>query len=226
MAIPVEEAIAALSTFSLEDEQPDVQGLAVLLSSERYATNSPIEYSDVAAYRLSLGEDTKAINQLNTLIQEGKEMASLLYTYRSCVKALPQLPDSMKHSQADLYLETYQVLDLEMSRLREIQRWQASAASKLAADMQRFSRPERLVNGPTITHFWSMLKLLDVLVQLDHLKNAKASIPNDFSWYKRTFTQVSTQWQDTDTMREELDDLQVARLSCLIFFTKFCYVGS
>ncbi|VAI09811.1 unnamed protein product [Triticum turgidum subsp. durum] len=183
MAIPVEEAIAALSTFSLEDEQPDVQGLAVLLSSERYATNSPIEYSDVAAYRLSLGEDTKAINQL--------------------------LPDSMKHSQADLYLETYQVLDLEMSRLREIQRWQASAASKLAADMQRFSRPERLVNGPTVTHFWSMLKLLDVLLQLDHLKNAKASIPNDFSWYKRTFTQVSTQWQDTDTMREELDDLQI-----------------
>ncbi|CAD6209520.1 unnamed protein product [Miscanthus lutarioriparius] len=190
MAIPVEEAIAALSTFSLEDEQPDVQGLAVLLSNERYATNSPIEYSDVAAYRLSLGEDTKAINQLNTLIQEGKEMASLLYTYRSCVKALPQLPDSMKHNQADLYLETYQVLDLEMSRLREIQRWQASSASKLAADMQRFSRPERLVNGPTITHFWSMLKLLDVLLQLDHLKNAKASLPNDFSWYKRTFTQV------------------------------------
>jgi hypothetical protein len=27
----------------------------------------------------------------NTLIQEGKEMASLLYTYRSCVKALPQV---------------------------------------------------------------------------------------------------------------------------------------
>lgn len=42
-----------------------------------------------------------------------------------------QLPDSMKHSQADLYLETYQVLDLEMSRLREIQRWQASASSKV-----------------------------------------------------------------------------------------------
>uniref|UniRef100_A0A166D3Z6 CYRIA/CYRIB Rac1 binding domain-containing protein n=1 Tax=Daucus carota subsp. sativus TaxID=79200 RepID=A0A166D3Z6_DAUCS len=115
----------------------------------------------------------------------------------------------MKHSQADLYLETYQVLDLEMSRLREIQRWQASAASKLAADMQRFSRSERRINGPTVTHLWSMLKLLDVLVQLDHLKNSKASIPNDFSWYKRTFTQVSIQWQDTDSMREELDDLQI-----------------
>lgn len=209
MAVPVEEAIAALSTFSLEDEQQEVQGAGLWVSSERGATESPIEYSDVSAYRLSLSEDTKALNQLNALIQEGKEMASVLYTYRSCVKALPQLPDSMKQSQADLYLETYQVLDLEMSRLREIQRWQASAASKLAADMQRFSRPERRINGPTITHLWSMLKLLDVLVQLDHLKNAKASIPNDFSWYKRTFTQVSIQWQDTDSMREELDDLQI-----------------
>ncbi|KAJ6877232.1 protein PIR, partial [Populus alba x Populus x berolinensis] len=209
MAVPVEEAIAALSTFSLEDEQAEVQGAGVLVSSERGATNSPIEYTDVSAYRLSLSEDTKALNQLNGLIQEGKEMASVLYTYRSCVKALPQLPESMKQSQADLYLETYQVLDLEMSRLREIQQWQASASSKLAADMQRFSRPERRINGPTITHLWTMLKLLDVLVQLDHLKNAKASIPNDFSWYKRTFTQVSVQWQDIDSIREELDDLQI-----------------
>lgn len=209
MAVPIEEAIAALSTFSLEDDQPEIQGPGFWVSTERGATISPIEYSDVSAYRLSLSEDTKAINQLNLLIREGKEMGSVLYTYRSCVKALPQLPDSMKQSQADLYLETYQVLDLEMSRLREIQRWQASASSKLAADMQRFSRPERRINGPTITHLWSMLKLLDVLVQLDHLKNAKASIPNDFSWYKRTFTQVSVQWQDTDSMREELDDLQI-----------------
>jgi cytoplasmic FMR1 interacting protein len=51
--------------------------------------------------------------------------------------------------------------------------------------------------------------LLDILPQLDHLKNAKASIPNDFSWYKWTFTQVSSQWHATDTMREELDDLQI-----------------
>ncbi|KAI8029938.1 Protein PIR, partial [Camellia lanceoleosa] len=178
MAVPVEEAIAALSTFSLEDEQPEVQGPRVWVSTERGATNSPIEYTDVSAYRLSLSEDTKALNQLNTLIQEGKDMTSVLYTYRSCVKALPQLPDSMKQSQADLYLETYRVLDLEMSRLRDIQRWQVSAASKLAADMQRFSRPERRINGPTVTHLW-------------------------------TFTQVSIQWQDTDSMREELDDLQL-----------------
>lgn len=112
-----------------------------------------------------------------------------------------QLPDSMKQSQADLYLETYQVLDLEMSRLREIQRWQVSAASKvryymiypfvlfvnlelnfhlimnvnfsiqLAADMQRFSRPERRINGPTITHLWCIKHFFVLLLYCFQLEN-------------------------------------------------------
>ncbi|KAG5549638.1 hypothetical protein RHGRI_014822 [Rhododendron griersonianum] len=120
------------------DEQPDVQGPEVWVSTERGAPNSPIEYTDVSAYCLSLSEDTKALNQLNTLIHEGKDMASVFYTYRSCVKALPQL----------------------------------------AVDMQCFSRPERRINGPTITHLC-------------------------------TFTQVSMQWQDNDSLREELDGLQI-----------------
>ncbi|CAM6089472.1 unnamed protein product [Calypogeia fissa] len=209
MIVPVEEAVTALSTFSLEDEQADIQGLVVTLLYGWMSADSPIEYEDVPAYQLSLLDDIKSINQLNILIAEGREMVSILYTYRSCVKALPQLPESMKQSQAELYLETYQVLDLEIGRLRQIQRWQTLAASKLAADMQRFSKADKKPNGPTVTHMWAMLKLLDILLQLDHLKNAKASIPNDFSWYKRTFTQVSTQWTDSESMREELDDLQI-----------------
>lgn len=209
MAVPVEEAVAALATFSLEDDQPDIQGLAVTLIGGRSTTESAIDYEDVPAYQLSLAEDTIAITQLDTLVTEGRDLVAVLYSYRSCVKALPQLPDSMKQSQGDLYLETYQVLDVEIGRLRGMQRWQAAASTKLAGDMHKFSRSDKKVKGPTVTHMWGMLRLLDVLLQLDHLKNAKASIPNDFSWYKRTFTQISTQWPDTDGMREELDDLQI-----------------
>ncbi|CAM6019075.1 unnamed protein product [Sphagnum balticum] len=209
MTVPVEEAVAALSTFSLEHEQPDIQGLAVTLVSGRSTTESPVDFEDTPAYQLSLVEDTNAIIQLDTLIREGKGLVAVLYTYRSCVKALPQLPETVKQTQADLYLETYQVLDIEIGRLREMQRWQSSAAFKLAVDMHNYTQSIKRLNGPTVTHMWAMLRLLDVLLQLDHLKNAKASIPNDFSWYKRTFTQVSANWPDTDVMREELDDLQI-----------------
>jgi len=41
------------------------------------------------------------------------------------------LPETVKQTQADLYLETYQVLDIEIGRLREMQRWQSSAAFKV-----------------------------------------------------------------------------------------------
>jgi cytoplasmic FMR1 interacting protein len=190
-------------------EQPDIQGLAVTLVSGRSTTESPVDFEDTPAYQLSLVEDTNAIIQLDTLIREGKGLVAVLYTYRSCVKALPQLPETVKQTQADLYLETYQVLDIEIGRLREMQRWQSSAAFKLAVDMHNYTQSIKRLNGPTVTHMWAMLRLLDVLLQLDHLKNAKASIPNDFSWYKRTFTQVSVNWPDTDVMREELDDLQI-----------------
>lgn len=45
MAVPIEEAIAALSTFSLEDDQPEVQGPGFWVSAEGGATISPIEHT-------------------------------------------------------------------------------------------------------------------------------------------------------------------------------------
>lgn len=37
---------------------------------------------------------------------------------------------------------------------------------QLAADMQRFSRPERRINGPTISHLWCVIMLLLLLLLL------------------------------------------------------------
>ncbi|CAN6806207.1 unnamed protein product [Brassica oleracea] len=60
----------------------------------------------------------------NTLIQEGKEMASILYTYRSCVKALPQVPVYAKFRDGNRWLQL-----------------ECSTSLQLAADMRRSSRP-------------------------------------------------------------------------------------
>ena len=38
---------------------------------------------------------------------------------------------------------------------------------QLAADMQRFSRPERRINGPTITHLWSVLFIYILIFGLE-----------------------------------------------------------
>ncbi|KAK2637961.1 hypothetical protein Ddye_025756 [Dipteronia dyeriana] len=166
-AVPVEEAIAALSTFSLEDEQPEVQGPAVLVSTEKGSTESPVEYSDVNAYRWSLSEEKKALNQL--------------------------LPSSMKHSQAHLSLETYQVLDLEMSRLHEIQRWQASAASKvlpvlvvLATSSEKDSRS--LYKRVKINRLINIFKSDPVIPAFPDLHFSSAAILKELSMYFLEFS--------------------------------------
>jgi hypothetical protein len=48
----------------VQDEQPDVQGLAVTLVSGRSTTESAVDFEDVSAYQLSLVEDTNAVTQL------------------------------------------------------------------------------------------------------------------------------------------------------------------
>jgi len=35
---------------------------------------------------------------------------------------------------------------------------------QLAADMQRFSRPERRINGPTISHLWCVIMIMFLLL--------------------------------------------------------------
>lgn len=37
---------------------------------------------------------------------------------------------------------------------------------QLAADMQRFSRPERRINGPTISHLWCVITIMLLLLIL------------------------------------------------------------
>ncbi|KAG0477889.1 hypothetical protein HPP92_012608 [Vanilla planifolia] len=60
------------------------QGSFLLLFKEGVQGKVGQEVDDGAIFRTNY--------ELNTLIHEGKEMASVLYTYRSCVKALPQVP--------------------------------------------------------------------------------------------------------------------------------------
>jgi hypothetical protein len=66
-----------------------------------------------------------------------------------------------------------------------------------------------------------MVRLLDVLLQLDHLKNAKASIPNDFSWYKRY--KFGKQFLPL-VCNPMSDSMKVIALHCIILLQLLCYM--
>lgn len=94
-----------------------------------YATYSWIEWKQNSAALECITCDCDSVNySLIELDLGGRKFSKYLL---NTLIVTWQLSESMKDSQADLYLETYQVLDIEIGRLREIQRWQSSAAFKV-----------------------------------------------------------------------------------------------
>eukprot|EP00897_Mesotaenium_endlicherianum_P010490 jgi/Mesen1/946/ME000118S00123 len=157
MNAAVEATIETLLKLSQHDEQPDVQGQAIALAWDS-SRESGVGYSDVLAFKLNLAADVEAINDLERLVGEARDMQAVLYTYRCCSKALPHVADADKDAAKELYQETFKILDAEMARLRGVLRWQADAG---------------------------IARAVDALFLLDHVKNSKQSIAADFSVLKR-----------------------------------------
>ncbi|PPR99253.1 hypothetical protein GOBAR_AA21410 [Gossypium barbadense] len=79
----VQEAVGRIGSFEDEGRKRRKQGKDEewLIGAEGAEPNPEIGFPVIVLARN---------REENTLIQDGKEMASVLYTYRSCVKALPQ----------------------------------------------------------------------------------------------------------------------------------------
>lgn len=86
----------------------------------------------------------------------------------------------------------------------------------------------------TCLPYWEILFLVLVFFNIFfHFMGSYVSLQPSVDYYKhailliiRTFTQVSVQWQDTDSMREELDDLQVRVLLSLFLWFSEVFVKS
>ncbi|CAI5929580.1 unnamed protein product [Closterium sp. NIES-65] len=183
MALTVDDAIATLFTLTQHDEQPGVQGLTSTMVYDASYRTSYTEYAEVAAFQLSLEDDTAAINQLEALLADGKDMLASLYTYRSVSESFPQSVQALdENAEPGLLQEAFAIVDVEIQRLRNIHQWQMRARSLIAADLQRFSGE---MTGPTLTHLWSLLRVLDTCLLLDLLKHTKAAPLSDLLWFRR-----------------------------------------
>ncbi|CAI5526026.1 unnamed protein product [Closterium sp. Naga37s-1] len=216
MALTVDDAIATLFTLTQHDEQPGVQGLTSTMVYDASYRTSYTEYAEVAAFQLSLEDDTAAINQLDALLADGKDALASLYTYRSVSKSFPESVQALdENAEPGLLQEAFALVDVEIQRLRDIHLWQMRAQSLIAADLQRFSGE---MTGPTLTHLWSLLRVLDTCLLLDLLKHTKAAPLPDLLWFRRAVQSGrvdAAKGSDTDSDLEEFWSKRWAVLSSL-----------
>lgn len=106
---------------------------------------------------------------------------SIIYTYRNCSKCMAQVKTSEQENRFQIYEASVEILEPEIAKLKDLLFYQDKCNKFIGQLMGHLSTRADISD---LLKFY-IIRLLDLLSQLDHLKTMKASLNNDFSQYKR-----------------------------------------
>lgn len=128
--------------------------------------------------------------KLLQLLKEGNEIATMLYSYRSVSRAIPQVqPDDPR--KAEHYRKQYEILLPEIEKMKKFMTFRDLAIAKLS-DVFKAVIPEAKDKQSSFSSdFITVLaEVLDMFIRMDALKNIKSSMNNDFSMYRRAVPNI------------------------------------
>ncbi|KAL6064809.1 Cytoplasmic FMR1-interacting protein [Balamuthia mandrillaris] len=182
----LEERIAALENFELQDGQPTAEAATYPVA---YDATADLKYVDCEAFESKWTQELKSLRKLNEIIERGDYFVNMVYTYRSCSKALPQVKTQDDPNKAAIYEKTYGVLEPEINKLKDFMYF-ARDTTKLFCEHVKALTTEvnpkkKKPKTYSELYIFALVRLLDLLTILDQLKDMKACLNNDFSFFKR-----------------------------------------
>jgi cytoplasmic FMR1 interacting protein len=135
--------------------------------------------------RYSLQEDA---------VRTSTEWINMLYTYRSCSRALPQVKDAGQENKNEIYEGSFAILEPEIQKLKRFSNFQKETSAMFCEHIKRLTvafaekkDKKSPVQPPSESYQWLLIRVLDSLSVMDALKSMKACLNNDFAFYKRAF---------------------------------------
>jgi cytoplasmic FMR1 interacting protein len=96
-----------------------------------------------------------------------------------------QVKSNEQENRVELYQKTVDVLGPQVAKLRDLYKFQQRAIDRFVHEIKLLSHSEKLKGFISQTTKLTLAKMLDMFVVLDALKNMKACLNNDFSFWKR-----------------------------------------
>uniref|UniRef100_A0A672NPM2 Cytoplasmic FMR1-interacting protein 2-like n=1 Tax=Sinocyclocheilus grahami TaxID=75366 RepID=A0A672NPM2_SINGR len=121
----------------------------------------------------------------NEMLEEGHEYAVMLYTWRSCSRAIPQVKCNEQPNRVEIYEKTVEVLEPEVTKLMKFMYFQRKATERFCSEVKRLCHAERRKDFVSEAYLLTLGKFINMFAVLDELKNMKCSVKNDHSAYKR-----------------------------------------
>ncbi|KAG5457417.1 MAG: hypothetical protein BJ554DRAFT_2576 [Olpidium bornovanus] len=135
-----------------------------------------------------LSRETAYMTQMEDALQVGEDFMWMLYAYRSCARAIPQLQQTSQSldgpNKDELYLLTYQLLKEEVTKMKRLKKFCDQISALVCRVIEGVALDQR-ENFASPEFLFTLGKVMNLFVVMDALKNMKASLNNDFSMYKR-----------------------------------------
>ncbi|OXB80411.1 UNVERIFIED_CONTAM: hypothetical protein H355_003467, partial [Colinus virginianus] len=130
-------------------------------------------------------EQATVHSSMNEMLEEGQDYAVMLYTWRSCSRAIPQVKCNEQPNRVEIYEKTVEVLEPEVTKLMNFMYFQRNAIERFCGEVRRLCHAERRKDFVSEAYLITLGKFINMFAVLDELKNMKCSVKNDHSAYKR-----------------------------------------
>lgn len=207
-----------INGFKLKDEAVDIQHAPVSVRVDISSSSSSAEHfsKEHQGYFTTFAQEMDFISKMDTFVEQGQQLIHMLYTYRSVSQAIPELSISAPRDatpeeeaevaakRAEVNRKVLDVLRPEIGKLKELMAFIIHAVALLHGCFTHLTAKEaRKVQVPGEGIHAALMRLIDVLLILDNLKDIKACLKKDFSRYKRVVGR-----QPSIEVLEEMNQLQ------------------
>ncbi|CAM9167660.1 unnamed protein product, partial [Phaeothamnion confervicola] len=200
--------VQILENMPFEDGDPRVQPTPVGVGYEMAPSSNLLSYIDHAGFPTEFNSEIEAIGELEKILEAGQRHVHTLYTYRSVSIAIPLVTDSNDPNKDLLHMRTYQVLRPEMEKVRDVMAFQDTAVQMFAWHMETLATQGKKKVVPEGLYD-ALIAAVDLLQRIDHIKDSKACLTNDFSRYKRALTVVRGALPDGEALMKESQQMQL-----------------
>ena len=179
----IQERLDALASFPFEDNQRNIEASTLSIN---IASVSESNFIDRNAYDSKFVPEMYTISKMRDILERGEYFVNIIYTYRSCSKALPQAKNSDEATfKEELNSKTFEVLEPEIQKVKDLYQFQKDTIQFFCEQVKNQVTEEKKAEVTPEGVLWHMIKIIDLLALLDALLNMKACLVTDFSFYKR-----------------------------------------
>jgi cytoplasmic FMR1 interacting protein len=179
------ERVTALDELPIKDNVPRLQSAPLSVEYEMAPSSNVLQCLDHSCYPADFSSELQAIAQLDALHEKGRALVRTLYSYRGVSRAIPVPPRGSSKEQMDaLSLKTFEVLRPEIAKIKALMDYQDLAVSTLKECTYKLLKQDKKKVVPEGLYD-ALVSTVDVLQQLDKLKDSKSCLANDLSRYKR-----------------------------------------